>query len=246
MFFILRLFFKITLAVFVLALIVIGIQLVKIYLCTKEVNYDLQPWQHVRPGADFKVLFAGDSTAVGTGLVDNSQSTSGLFSRDFPQADVENHSYNGLRLKGLEGILNTLQDKKFDLAVLQIGANDILHLTPMTEIREDQRHVLDLTKHIARKVIILHSGDAGEAPLFIWPFTWIYTWRSLKVREIYMASQDDRVSYIDIYTLNKQSDLSQIYAKDRLHLNTKGYALWYSYIKIQLQKLHWLDLKKND
>jgi len=219
------------LLVFVLPVIVIGIQLARIYFCTREVNYGLQPWQHIDPGAKYKVLFAGDSTAVGTGLVDNSQSTSGLFSRDFPEADVENHSRNGLRLKGLADILNTLQDKEFDLAVLQIGANDILDFTPMAQIQDDQRHVLDLTKHIAKKIIILHSGDIGQAPMLIWPFTLIYTWRSLKVREIYIASQDDRVSYVDIYAFNKGRDLSQGYSNDRLHLNKEGYALWYSYIK---------------
>jgi lysophospholipase L1-like esterase len=110
----------------------------------------------------------------------------------------------------------------------------------MAQIREDQRRVLDMTKHIASKIIILHSGDIGQAPMLIWPFTWIYTWRSLKVRQMYMESQDDRVSYVDIYTLNKGRDLSQGYAKDNLHLNKEGYALWYSYIKNQLLKKSWL------
>ncbi len=231
---------KIILAVFVVAMIMVGIQLTKIYFCTKQVNYNLAPWQQIKPEASFKVLFAGDSTAVGTGLNDNSQSTSGLFSRDFPQADVENYSRNGLRLRGLVDILMTIQDKKFDLAVLQIGANDILDFTPMTEIQDDQRRVLNLTKHIASRIIILHSGDIGQAPLLIWPLTWIYTWRSIKVRAMYLAGQNDRVSYVDIYTLNKGKDLSRGYAKDYLHLNAEGYALWYGYIKTQLQKLHWL------
>src|SRR5580698_9255590 len=131
------LYFRLIFFAFALVLIVIGIQLARIYFCTREVNYNLQPWQQIKPGADFKVLFAGDSTAVGTGLSDNSYSTAGLFSRDFPDADVENHSQNGLRLKGLANILETLQNKKFDLAVLQIGANDIINLTPMAQINDD-------------------------------------------------------------------------------------------------------------
>jgi len=221
-------------------IILIGSQLSWVYLCTKGANYHLQPWQHFRTNAAFKVLFAGDSTAVGTGLDDNSYSTAGLFSRDFPQADLENYSRNGLRLQGLINILNGIQDKRFDLAVLQIGANDILDFTPMAKIRDEQHRVLELTKHIARKIIILHSGDIGQAPLLIWPFNWIFTGRSLKVRDIYIASQDDRVSYIDIYMLNKGGDLDHCYAKDRLHLNQEGYALWYSYIKSQLMMRHWL------
>jgi len=218
----------------------IGIQLARVYFCTRQVNYNLQSWQHLQPNASYKVLFAGDSTAVGTGLDDNSLSTAGLFSRDYPQAHLENYSRNGLKLRGLIEILKGIQDKKFDLAVLQIGANDILNFTPMDQIRHDENRVLELTKHIASRVIILHSGDIGEAPLLIWPFNWIFTWHSLQVRSIYLSNQDHRVSYIDIYTLNKGKDYSQDYAKDSLHLNKDGYAIWYSYIKNQLKQLHWL------
>ena len=233
-------FLKIFFSVVLIALFLLGFQIGKIYFSSKKVNYHLQPWQKINPDANFKVLFAGDSTAVGTGLTDNSKSTAGYFSHDFPQADVENHSRNGLRLKGLIDILKDLQNKEFDLAILQIGGNDILDFTPFEEIRNDEGRVLHLAKHIAQKIIILHSGNIGEAPLLIWPFTWIYTYRSLKVREIYQASQDTRVSYIDIYQNNQGRDLSSGYAKDYLHLNERGYALWYSYIKNQLQKLQWI------
>jgi len=227
-------------AVLIMSLAIVGIQLAIVNFYTKQGNYNLQPWQHIKPDASFKVLFAGDSTAVGTGLDDNRLSTSGLFSRDYPDIDVENYGRNGLRLKGLAEILKTLQDKTFDLAVLQIGANDIINFTPFKDIKEEELRVLDLTRHIAKKIIILHSGDVGQAPLFIWPINWIFTWRSLKVRDIYMKAQDDRVSYIDIYTLNKGKDFSRAYAPDNLHLNKEGYAIWYGYIKNQLLKLHWL------
>ena len=230
-------------AIFLIAVFLITItliQYIKIYRCIKKGNYDLQPWQQIKKDSRFKVLFAGDSTAVGTGLLDNSQSTAGLLRKDLPDFDVENYSRNGLRLKWMIDILNTLQGRKFDLAVLQIGANDILFFTPIQEIRDDQARVLNLTKNIAQRIIILHSGDIGQSPLFIWPFSWIYTWRSLKVREIYSHRQDDRVSYIDLYALNKGKSYSGCYARDNLHLNKKGYAIWYGYIKNRLQELRWL------
>jgi len=190
--------------------------------------------------APFKVLYAGDSTAVGTGLSDNTDSTAGLLGHDFPDIDLENYSRNGLRLQGLADILKKLQGKHFDLAIFQIGANDIIYFTPLSQIRQDQRRVLDLARNIAQRIIILHSGDIGQSPLFICPITWIYTWRSWHVRKIYIQSQDERVSYIDIYTLNKGKNLSDCYGRDHLHLNKKGYALWYGYIKDQLLRLHWL------
>jgi lysophospholipase L1-like esterase len=231
---------KIIIIFLAFVLIISGIQYLKVYVCIKKGNDDIQPWNRFKPDAAFKVLFAGDSTAVGTGLSDSSQSIAGLFGRDFPDLDVENYSQNGLRLKGLADILETLQHKQFDLAVLQIGANDIMFFTPIEKIKDDQQRVLNLARHIAKRIIILHSGDIGGSPLFIWPFSWVYTWRSLKVREIYAQRQNDTVSYIDIYHLNKGRDYRNCYGRDGLHLNKKGYAIWYGYIKDQLLKLHWL------
>ena len=231
---------RIIVVVFSVTSLIVAVQYVKVMACIKKGNADIKPWQGIKPDAKFKVLFAGDSTAVGTGLEDNSLSTAGLFSRDFPDAGLENYSQNGLRLKGLVDILKTIQHKKFDLAVLQIGANDILFFTPMRQIRQDHERVIDMAKHIAKKILILHSGDIGEAPLFIWPFSSILTWRTLKVRGIYMGRQDARVSYLDIYTLNKDHDYTDCYARDHLHLNQKGYAIWYGLIKDQLKKLQWL------
>ncbi len=230
-------YFKIIAVVVILALLLVGLPLARVYMLAQRVDYTKQPWQHIEPKANYRVLFAGDSTAVGTGLEDTAQSTAGLFSRDYPQAHLENHSRNGMRLKDLKAILHTLQDKQFDLAVLQIGANDIINFTPLNDIRRQQQEVLYLTIQIAKHVIILHSGNIGEAPIMLWPWTLIYLDRSLKVRDIYMDSQDEQISYIDIYTLNKGKNLEHVYAKDGLHLNTEGYAMWYSYIKEQVLKL---------
>ncbi len=231
---------KMIVVLFLFIILITSVQFLRVYNCIKLGNENIEPWQRSKPNAVYKVLFAGDSTAVGTGVSDNAQSTAGLLSRDFPDFDVENHSRNGLRLKGLVDVLKGVQDRKFDLAILQIGANDILYFTPIQEIQKDERRVLDLAKNIAGNIIILHSGDIGQSPLFIWPFNWVYTWRSLKVREIYSQSQDDRVSYIDIYARNKGVNYSDCYARDHLHLNARGYAIWYGFIKDQLQAQDWL------
>ena len=233
---------KIIICIVIVSLLLTAIQLIIVKIAIRKVTFDVQPWQKIQPNSLFKVLFAGDSSAVGRGLENNVFSVAGLFSHDFPQAHVENHSQNGLKLRGLGDILSRIQDKKFDLAILQIGGNDIMNFTSLDQIRRDHQRVLELTKNIAKKIVILHSGDIGEAKLFIWPFTWIFSWRSQKVRDIYMQRQDDRVVYIDILTRNKGVDLNDDYATDNIHLNAKGYALWYAYIKDELTRLKWLPL----
>ena len=211
-------------------------QFISIQLYAGKVDYGIQPWQQHNPSAMMKVLFAGDSTAVGIGATDNAMSTSGWFSKDFPDAHVENHSRSGLRLGGLIVILSDLQGKNFDIAILQIGANDIIRFTPFMEIENNLQQVLRLTRQIAKRIIILHSGDIGEVRIFLWPLNWIYTRRTLKMREIYQAaSRNADISYVDIYTLNKKiKNIQQKYAKDNFHLNDQGYSMWYTYIKSKL------------
>lgn len=210
------------------------VQIVRVVFSMSRKLPLIQPWQNIKPQADFKVLFAGDSTMVGTGAESNRESTSGLYSLDFPASHLENHSQNGLKLKGLIKILESLQDKKFDLAIFQIGGNDIMYFTPLSTVNHDQQQVLQLAKKIAQKIIIFHSGDLGTARLFIWPFSWLMSKRTYQVRDIYLKNQDERVTYIDVCQLNLNKDLSHTYAIDNIHPNKEGYALWYQYIKSHL------------
>ncbi len=229
-------FIKLIIPFIIVLLIWVGFQYIRIEIYEGKADHGIQPWQQHNQAAKLKVLFAGDSTAVGIGATDNAKSTSGWFSKDFPDAHVENHSRSGLRLGGLIVILNDLQGKKFDIAILQIGANDIIRFTPFKEIENNLQQVLRLTRQIAKKIILLHSGDIGEVPLFFWPLNWIYTQRTLKMRDIYRAaSRNAGISYVDIYALNKKNkSIRQKYAKDDFHLNDQGYNMWYTYIKSKL------------
>ena len=228
-------FLKIFSFVVILMLLFAGVQYLTIANYSGKVPLTILPFQKIDPQAKYKVLFGGDSTAVGTGASNNIYSTAGWFSRDFPDASIENCSKNGLRLKGLVEILSGMKDKHYDLIVLQIGANDIIYLTSLKDIEEREHAVLKLAKGMADKVVILHSGDIGEVRMFYWPLTALYTWRTLKVRDIYRKSQDDRVAYVDIYELEKPvKNLPGIYAPDHLHLSDKGYHNWYNFIKTKL------------
>ncbi len=214
-------FIKFTIS-FIIVLLIWGVfQFISIQFYKGKVDYGIQPWQQHNPSAKMKVLFAGDSTAVGIGATDNAMSTSGWFSKYFPDAHVENHSRSGLRLGGLIVILN---------------ANDIIRFTSFKKIENNLQQVLRLTRQIAKTIILLHSGDIGEVRIFLWPLNWIYTQRTLKMREIYRAaSRIANISYVDIYTLNKKIENGQQkYAKDNFHLNDQGYNTWYTYIKSKL------------
>ncbi len=208
-----------------------------IMLLSMRMEYQMfHPFRQIKGKAPLKILFLGDSTAVGVGSSVPATSTAGWFAHDFPQASIENISQSGLRLAGLVEKLRLIGEQDFDLAVLQIGANDIMHLTPMAKIDRDVRTVLEFVGKRARHCVILHSGDVGAAPIFIWPFKWFFSQRSYAVRKIYLtAARDTGAIYVDLIHLNVDKFCSgnpeKYYAPDRLHLSGEGYRIWYEAIR---------------
>ncbi len=208
----------------------------KIFLLSRGMDYSARPFERIRDNAALKILFLGDSTAVGIGSATPQTSIAGWFSRDFPEASIENIGQTGLRLAGLRKKLDLIQRNDYDIIILQIGANDIMRLTSLTNIHRDLRFILEFVRKKTKQVVILHSGDIGTAPMFIWPVSWILSKRSYAVRRIYQkAVQDTGALYVDLIDLSTDrvftNDQSKYYASDRLHLSGDGYRVWYEAIR---------------
>lgn len=195
--------------------------------------------QHVTTPTS-RILVLGDSTAVGTGAMSNEDSTAGRLAKLYPQAEIVNKAVNGLKISGLLDILATIPaDTHFDLVLIQIGANDIIRLTSQDEIATGIEKVLVRAKSLSDTVIVLHSGDIGEAPFFPWYVRPLYHYRSLKVRDIYInATRKTGTSYVDLVTSSVGAKLKNnpdfYYAPDSLHLSGEGYGLWFEEIKKHL------------
>ena len=216
-------------------------QVIEIVAAAKGVFYDQLPYNRRVPGAELKILFLGDSTAVGTGASDNRHSTAGYFGQDFPLADITNNSQNGKKIQELLTEISTQTFGKFDLVVIQIGGNDIMKLTPFKNIESDLAAVIERAKTFGRYVVILHSGNVGTAPIFHWPFDAIMTNRSRKVREIYMSqAKAQGVMYVDLFAERKDDlflkDVKRYYSADSLHPSGDGYRWWYEHIRRTLDQ----------
>lgn len=211
-------------------------QLTAISMSTKGVSYDQTPFNRPLPESRLKFLFLGDSTAVGTGSDDNSRSTAGYLGEDFPDAEITNISHNGQKIHELLASFDDHILGTYDLAVIQIGGNDILKFTPVKYIERDMQTLIKKAKTISRHVVLLHSGNVGAAPIFRWPFDIIMTERSRRVRDIYMRlAKANGVYYVDLFQ-ERDSDLflkdvPKYYAPDLLHPSADGYRWWYERIR---------------
>ncbi len=192
-----------------------------------------------RPSHTF--LFLGDSTTVGTGSENPELSVAGRFGAAFPSASIYNRGINGQKIHELAQSFTAASaaeqqtPARFDLIMIQIGANDIIRFTPTDKIEANLDALLTEAKTKSDRVVILHSGNLGLSPFFPRYLGWIWTMRSKQVRSIYMRlAEKHDVVYVDLFEEKNSDELSKdtkkYYAADYLHLTGAGYGIWFDKI----------------
>jgi lysophospholipase L1-like esterase len=186
----------------------------------------------------FRILIIGDSTGVGTGADGPQDSVAGRISRDFPGTTIENRAEDGAKFANVISQLNEESEDNFDLILIQAGGNDILRFTPLDMIRVNVEALLKAAKERARRVVLMSSGNVGNAPAFFPPVNWLYTSRTRKVRELLMnLAQAEGVVYVDLFMERRDDPFirepERYNAADFLHPGSEGYRLWYEALKAQ-------------
>lgn len=225
---------------FVLALGLLGAQWLIIKKAISKISFDGKPFERLLPEAKSRILFIGDSTALGTGSANNLETVAGYFGQDFPSAHIENKSANGKKLRELLHDFPSHQFPKYDLIVMQIGGNDILRFSRFSEIEDAINKLIIKAKKLSKDVVILHTGNVGLAPIFIWPFNSIMTTRAKKMRTLYMHKATEMgVTYIDLFRSKEEdpflTDINTYYSPDGLHPSGAGYRWWYERIRQALK-----------
>lgn len=200
------------------------------------------PFQKHLENPRLRILVLGDSTAVGTGAADTSDSTAGRLGELYPHASIVNKSVNGLKIGGLLDILSAIPPTEhFDIILIQIGANDIIRMTPLSTIKSGIEEVLAKARVVSDSVLVLHAGDIGQVPFFPWYVGVLMHYRSIAVQSVYSeAAKNAQAEYVDLIDSTVGATLKQdpgrYYASDGLHLSGDGYGLWFAEIEKHLPK----------
>ena len=202
-------------------------------------------YQRIKPEAKLKILFIGDSTAVGTGAKDPRDSVAGRFGQDFPQAQIINLGINGEVTHQLAQAFNPQKFGACDLIVVQIGGNDILRFTNLANLEKDIDQLLAKVSRLSRKIVLLHSGNVGLAPFFPWYLEGPWRNRSLEVRSLFRKyAARHHAAYVNLFTERQNdfflTDIHKYYSPDMLHPSGEGYGLWYKTIR---ETMEWEKLR---
>lgn len=202
----------------------------------KAVRYE----QHPR-NPTMRILFAGDSTAVGTGASSPEESVAGLFGKKYPTAEIVNVGVNGARMRDLQNQLKQVQGQKFDLVVIHAGGNDIVRFTRLEDMEVDFQSVLKEAKKLSDTVVALHGGNVGTARLFPAGTRWLMAIRTSGTRNIFLrVVKENGVHYVDLWRRGKDdpffADPDKYYAIDHFHPSSVGYKDWFDHITLVLEK----------
>lgn len=179
------------------------------------------------------LLVIGDSTAVGTGAGAPALSVAGRLAGRFPELRIDNRAADGARTAGVLRQLRREPAARFDAILIQTGGNDILRLTKLSRLRRTTGELFATARAQANHVVMMSTGDVGEAPAIPWPLDAWYSRRTRAVRALFMElAAANGIEYVDLYDPGADNPFrrepGKYYAPDGLHPSAAGYAAWFA------------------
>lgn len=187
------------------------------------------------------LLVLGDSTAVGVGARSASDTVPAKVSHLFHSTYVENYAISGAVVADLTKQIANAKQKKYDVILVQIGANDMIRFRNADATTKELENILENLKEKSATIILLSAGNLGGAPLIPHPFRKIYT--NLNLR--YHANFEEMSKRLGIIYVNTYSDPSvdpfmlnpqKYFAGDSFHPSSDGYEIWFEKVKQKIQK----------
>jgi lysophospholipase L1-like esterase len=183
------------------------------------------------PRLRFVVL--GDSTSVGVGTTPENS---------FPwllATELSDKFHVELNVVGVGGavtadVADIQVDKALaldpDLILVEIGANDTTHGTPLRRVQSKIAEALDRLEKSGAAVVVAGPPNMGTSPTMPQPLRMISGWRGNAVgRRIEEEARKRDLPYIDLAAGTRdefRNNPDKYYSVDWFHPGTGGYKLW--------------------
>lgn len=209
--------------------------------------YDLSGLVGSAAGGDvLRMAWIGDSVSAGVGASRPDSTLPRLVAAELGRpVHLDVFATSGARVAGaLTGQaprVESLPDAP-DVVVVQVGANDVTHLTGLDDFRSDYEALLERAASTgADHVLALGIPAFGTSPRFLQPLRAIVGWRGRQLdREIREAVAGTGATYVDVAggtgsAFGEDPDL--YYADDDFHPSDEGYVLWAEAVLGALERL---------
>lgn len=176
-------------------------------------------------------LVLGDSTAKGEGadsLETTLPYTVGLQLSKNHYVHLQNFSSSGAKINELiQNQIPKISSFHPDLLTIQIGANDATHLTATSDFQRSLNQLIRaLSYHPNTAVFISNTPNLGVVPALFFPTNLLANHRAQQQNILLEKAQSGtHFQIIDLFTQGTLTS-DNLYASDRFHPSSAGYAIW--------------------
>lgn len=208
---------------------------------------DARPFQASPPRPLGRLLLLGDSTGVGVGAGTPEASLAGLLAQACPQVEIVNRSCNGARVADVCAVVDALQaeGRRYDLALLLVGGNDVLRLTPHRQLQAQADRLLAGLRRVAGRCVWLGCADIGSSPVLPAPLAWGLRRRTGRTVALLRArARALGVGFLDFFDPAVDDLHARLagtcFADDGLHPNAAGYRHCFESLqRLDVLPPHW-------
>src|SRR3989344_1300716 len=138
--------------------------------------------------------------------------------------------------------LSSRLKKKYDLILISIGGNDVMHFTRTVHVEKELKALLDTVKKRSKKVVLSMCGRIDYVPNLPVALKKHYRKRQIELNTLFIKiAKEKKELFIDL--LSDESinlpfrDSPDIYfGKDGFHPAAKGYVFSFKKFKSELKK----------
>jgi lysophospholipase L1-like esterase len=180
-----------------------------------------------------RIAVLGDSLALGTGA---SRADGGFVFRAFrtllaerPGSRIDNVAIGGATVADVTRLeVARLAGSHYDIAIVCVGANDVVHATPAATFATAYRALLAGIAHVvpAARVVCCGVPDVSISPLFADERSTVRHASVANDRAVRAAARAAGASFVDLFAASRSMrDADRFLGRDRFHPSDAGYAI---------------------
>ena len=201
----------------------------------RELAQRSEPFSQFPAVPSMRLLIVGDSTAVGTGASSPQASLAGLIARDHPQWLIDNRGQDGALFADV--VRQLAIDEHYDMVLVLAGGNDVIRMRDRDAMRADIDRMASAAAARAPVVLLMPSGNVGNAPFFFPPVSWLMTSRSRALHDfVALSAARSGFVYVDLFRERSTDPFvadRSLNASDGLHPSDAGYRNWWAELQRQ-------------
>lgn len=202
--------------------------------------------QAIGQGGMLTYAVLGDSTAVGQGgQYDKgiAVETAHFLANKGYRVRMHNFAVSGSRVADvLHKQATPAADIRPDVVLLAVGANDVTHLSRLSDVRRDMLQIIHKLQaaNPTVKIIMTGSPEMGSVPRFVQPTKWLAKVRTKSINNVFdQIAREKGALRAPIAETTGPIFMKhpELFASDKFHPLDAGYAVWLPVLNHSLEQI---------